>query len=106
MAFKHIRHSFTTANSWVALYTVPTGRERARNGTAIHPTVSFANNSNTVLATLDTTDDAIVVADSGATLFTAGQAVKGRSTATGAVGEIIGLELPAGTWSTIKLPTQ
>jgi len=122
MAFKHVKQVISTANSFVTLYTVPTGKEfvltnkRACSwniATGATATITIANGSNTTLATLTvdnslgdsmltSTDNVVDGSNYEKTLFAAGQSIKGKSSVAGAMVEIIGLELDAGTWTNVN----
>ena len=122
MAFKHVKQVISTANTFTTLYTVPTGKEfvlmnkRACSwniATDATATINLSNSSNVTLSTLtvENSDEALNFLETNEvvngsnyekTLFTAGQSIKGKSSVAGTMIEIIGLELDAGTWTSVN----
>ena len=120
MAFKHVKQVISTANSFVTLYTVPTGKEfvllnkRACSWSIAYEataTITLANGSttfdtlsveNTFYSPLGWSDEVVNGSNYTKTVFTAGQSIRGKSSIAGTAIEIVGLELDAGTWATVN----
>jgi len=114
MPFKEISYKITTANSDQTIYTVPAGKEyvvfRTRARDSVGAVVTFKQGSTTfsTVTVKDPFDSDGFYLGIGSTVsepmklvLSAGTVVKARSTVANNYADLLGLELPAGTWATV-----
>ena len=106
MSFKHIRKNLDLSEIYETAYTVPSGKEfvmmkkRVRNPTEYSGSVQFKLGEDTV-DTINVSANSVVLSNSTKTLVEAGTVIGMYSTIGGLKTDVMGLELKAGTWSTI-----
>ena len=110
MAFRHIKNLIATTLSDETLYTVPSGREfvlmrkRVRNS-GTEGTCSFKLGDGDSFEEISfTSSDIFKHGQPSKMLLEAGTTVKAwlSATATGTTVELMGIELPAGSWVKVK----